>query len=164
VSAGGAANFFGVVSGAGRITGSGQARFEGGLSATGSVTIDPLATLGVAALTTLALEGANELDFSQAVRLEGGTLKLSWAGAAGAYAGQRWDLFDWQGGVSGQFDSLQLPTLAPGLRWDTGALYASGEIGISAVPEPATGGLLAAGLVGMTGLVRRRRLGVKHAS
>lgn len=155
VSAGGAANFFGVVSGAGRITGSGQVRFEGGLSASGGVTVEPSALLGAAAVTTLALDGANELDFSRPVRLEGGTLRLSWAAAASAHAGQLWDLFDWHGGVSGRFDSLQLPALAPGLRWDTSAIYASGEIGISAVPEPASWGLLAAGLLAIA--LRRRR-------
>lgn len=160
VSAGGAANFFGLVSGGGRITGGGQARFEGGLTATGVVTVDPLALLGATAVSTLALDGANELDFSQAVSLAGGTLRLTWRDAAGAQAGQQWDLFDWNGGVSGRFDSLQLPTLAAGLRWDTSALYASGEIGISAVPEPATWGLLAAGLVA---IALRRRTGVNHA-
>lgn len=153
VSAGGAANFFGVVSGSGRITGGGQARFEGGLTATGAVTVDPLAVLGATAVSTLALDGASELDFSQAVHIEGGALRLTWAGVAGAHAGQQWDLFDWNGGVSGRFDSLQLPTLAPGLRWDTRALYASGEIGISAVPEPGAWLLMGTGLL----VLRRRR-------
>ena len=154
VSAGGAANFFSAGQRCrGRITGSGAARFEGGLSGTGQVTVEPFSVLGAAAVTTLALDGMNELDFSRAVHIEGGALRLSWAGAAGAQAGQRWDLFDWLGGVDGRFASVELPALAGGLRWDTSALYASGEIGISAVPEPAAWMLMAAGLL----VIRRRR-------
>lgn len=157
VSAGGAASFFGAVSGSGRITGGGEARFEAGLSGAGRVKVEPFAVLGGDAVTALALDGMNELDFSRAVRIDGGALRLSWAGAAAAQAGQHWDLFDWGGGVDGRFASLALPALAGGLRWDTDALYTSGEIGISAVPEPATWGLLAAGLAGIAWRRRRER-------
>jgi len=50
--------------------------------------------------------------------------------------------------------------LAAGLNWDTSKLYSTGEIAITAVPEPQTWALLLAGLAGPAGL--ERRAGVHH--
>jgi len=167
VSAGGAANFFGRVQGGGRITGTGQARFEGGLvlaaASAVSLQVDPLSTLGSDALTLMGLAGTatgrhDHLAFTQAVALEGGTLQLLWLDGASGQAGDRWDLFDWNGGVSGRYAVLDLPALQAGLRWDTSALHGSGELAIAAVPEPAAWALW---LCGLGAAALRRRFSVR---
>ena len=86
----------------------------------------------------------------------GGTLRLAWWDGFQGQAGQTFDLFDW-GSAGGSFDIIDFgaATLAPGLQWDTGQLYTTGEIGITAVPEPGAGVLLLAGLAVLGWRARR---------
>jgi hypothetical protein len=164
VSAGGAANFFGDVSGSGRITGDGVVRFEGGLSGgtrPGLLRVAPMASFAGRAQLRLMLGGAgvgqyDQWVFDSAVTLEGAQLMLGFTDGFAGSAGDHFNVFAWGGGVSGSFGSLLLPGLSDGLVWDTSALYASGVLSITAVPEPATGLLLLGGLGAV--LMRRRRL------
>jgi T5SS/PEP-CTERM-associated repeat protein len=55
--------------------------------------------------------------------------------------------------VSGAFDAYDLPTLAPGLSWDTSLLAVDGSLHV--IPEPVTSTLLIAGLAFLGS--RRRR-------
>ena len=48
---------------------------------------------------------------------------------------------------------------AAGTQLDTSALYTTGEISITAVPEPGQWALLLAGLAGLTWRARRQRTG-----
>ncbi|OYU81314.1 MAG: hypothetical protein CFE45_27935, partial [Burkholderiales bacterium PBB5] len=94
----------------------------------------------------------------------GGTLALtSWNGFVGQ-AGQHFDLFDW-GSTTGNFASIDASgfKLAAGTRLDTSALYTTGEISITAVPEPRQWALLLAGLAGLTWRTRRQRTGTDCA-
>lgn len=77
----------------------------------------------------------------------GGTLELAFLHAFSPTNGAVFDLFDWSGGVSGQFATIEASALADGLEWDTSALYSTGTLAV--IPEPATGllMLLAGGLV-----------------
>ncbi len=68
--------------------------------------------------------------------------------------GDSFDLFNW-GTIEGEFDDFVLPELATGLRWDTGDLYSTGELKISAVPEPSALALLALAVAGIA--CRRKR-------
>ncbi len=68
--------------------------------------------------------------------------------------GMTFDLFDWNGGVSGEFAGIFLPILASEFwSWDTSNIYSTGEITV--VPEPATMSLLALGVC--LSLFRRKR-------
>lgn len=80
----------------------------------------------------------------------GGTLQVSFLGPFTGQEGDTFDLFN-AATTTGTFDTLNLPTLAPGLAWDTTSLGTTGEITV--VPEPATAALLLGGLA----LVTRRR-------
>ncbi len=86
----------------------------------------------------------------------GGTMKVVWWGGFGGAEGQSFDLFDW-GSSTGTFSTLDFSAapLAAGLRWDTSMLYLTGEIAITAVPEPASWAMLLVGL-GLVGSAARR--------
>ena len=63
----------------------------------------------------------------------GGTLQISLINGFQPTAGDKFDLLDW-GTRSNAFSTVQLPTLASGLSWNTASLYVDGSI--SVVPEP----------------------------
>jgi hypothetical protein len=165
-SAGASAVFFGAVaqrSGA-LLTGTGQKYFEGGLSIgnspglgedAGSVSFGLgsiyLAEIGGTVLGT----GYDHYRVAGTLTL-GGTLQLvSFDGFTGE-AGQQFDLFDW-GALQGQFSSIDSSglQLAAGTTLDVSRLYIDGVISVTAVPEPGSWALMAAGLAGLAGLRRR---------
>lgn len=168
VSAGGAANFFGLVSGAGAVNGTGQIRFEGGYSPGASpalVTINPDVTIGASSTVLMELGGTtpgacddchDKVIFEGMVTLEGGPLQVVWWKGYQGQAGDTFDLFDWNGGLVGTFGSVELPSLASGLSWQTGQLYTDGLLTVAAVPEPASWLML---LLGAGGLLAWRRPG-----
>ena len=84
-------------------------------------------------------------------------MKVVWWGGFTGQAGQSYDLFDW-GSSNGSFSAVDFSgaKLAAGLTRDTSKLYSSGEVSISAVPEPQTWGLLLTDL-GLVGIAVRRR-------
>ncbi|TLD71136.1 PEP-CTERM sorting domain-containing protein [Phragmitibacter flavus] len=76
-----------------------------------------------------------------------GTLDVSTFIAGQIFAeGDTWDIFDWNGTVTGSFASIVLPSLTayPLLAWNTSDLYNGGSISLSAVPEPTRALLLIA--------------------
>lgn len=100
-----------------------------------------------------ALDVTGLLDF-------GGTLRVSFIdgfSAASLTTGATFNLFDW-GSASGTFATLDLPSLAAyGLAWDISALHTTGELSVSAIPEPSTYAALLGGVaLGLTVLIRRR--------
>ncbi len=87
------------------------------------------------------------------------TLKVSNPTGMSTWAGNdQWKLFDWSGltGVTGSVQTYDLPDLPAGLMWDTSALFTTGFLSISMVPEPSR--LLFLGLGGLILMTRRRRL------
>lgn len=168
VSEGGAANFFGKVSGAGTFSGDGQSRFEGGFNPGNSpavVSIGFKSTYSSSSWIEMELGGttpgncdtcSDKIIFNNNVTLKGGDLRVVWWGDNTGSDGQVYDLFDWNGPLTGTFGHVYLPTLANGLEWDSSRLYATGELSIHAIPEPETYALLLSGLGALAWLQRRR--------
>ena len=180
VSAGATAVFFGqVIQRTGALfSGTGTKFYEGGLSIGGSpgfgldagsvgfgsgsvyeAEIGGLTACTEACATHTALQNQS---FDKYVVLGtltlGGTLRLSSWNSFVAQAGSTFDLFDW-GSVQGEFDAIDASgfQLAEGTVLDVSRLYTTGEIGVTAVPEPGTWAFMGLGLLGLAGVVRRRR-------
>jgi hypothetical protein len=81
----------------------------------------------------------------------GGDLDVVLYGGFQPHAGDTFDILNW-GSLTGTFSNVHLPDLAPGLIWNTDALYTTGELSVT--PEPATLSLLA---LGGLAVIRRRR-------
>ncbi|MBT9493142.1 MAG: PEP-CTERM sorting domain-containing protein [Paucibacter sp.] len=150
------------------VNGDGKIFYEGGLSAgnsPGYVYIQPNVTFsgsnfyeaeigGINACTAQSCgEGSPLVDSSYDKLVVGGKLKLggklilmSWNGFE-AQAGQSFDLLDW-GSTSGTFKSIDASgfKLAAGTQLDYSRLYTTGEVWVTAVPEPQSYALMLAGL------------------
>lgn len=169
VSDGATATFFGkVVERNGAIfSGTGSKHYEGGLSVgaspglaheTGSITFGS-GNNYIAELAGLAPGTQFDKYIVDGALTFGGTLTLTELNGYQAKAGDRFDLFDW-GSTSGRFAGIDTrgAALGHGLAWDFSRLYTTGEVSVSAVPEPSSSWLLLAGLATLTaGTFRRQR-------
>jgi hypothetical protein len=71
-----------------------------------------------------------------------GTLNVTLINAFNPANGDSFDILDF-GSLAGTFSTTSLPTLDPGLAWDTSALYSTGTLSVYLViPEPSTVALL----------------------
>jgi hypothetical protein len=168
------ATFFGTVSGAGSFSGAGTKHFAGGynpgnspaqVTLEGAVVFDGGTLLMELAGVTAGTQHDQVVFNDASVMLTGGVvLNLVLLDGYSPVLGDQFDLFDWNGSLnaaSGSFGELLLPTLADGLAWDVSRLYLSGEIGVTAVPEPETWALMALGLMAVA---LRRRAGQHEAA
>ncbi|MFT3859231.1 MAG: PEP-CTERM sorting domain-containing protein [Aquabacterium sp.] len=161
-----------------RITGMGTKNFIGGLSvgnSPGMATIDGDAQFGATNVYEAEIGGLtacteacetdealrhssyDHLNVNNGVLTFGGKLTLtSWNGFVGQ-AGQTFDLFD-ATSFQGAFDQIDTTgfLMAANTRLDVSQLYTTGQISVTAVPEPELPALLLAGL-GVIGLMARRK-------
>ncbi|KYF71999.1 hypothetical protein BE15_31005 [Sorangium cellulosum] len=97
---------------------------------------DPLRGRSGAALrlTVAGPDAAPLLQVDGDVRLDGGLEVVAAGDAEPFQAGDTVALLGWAGELTGTFAAIDIALpLAPGLAWDTSALYTTGEI--TAVPE-----------------------------
>jgi probable HAF family extracellular repeat protein len=171
-SAGSRIVYFGPVNGAGSFTTNGAGayhRFEGGFSPGNSPADVVLGTTQLASTLTMELGGTtpgtehDRITFTGLLTLDAGAqLEVVLIDGFVPQLGQVFDLFVFQEGVSGTFESMLLPALGAGWDWDTSALYTAGDLRVAAaVPEPATWLSLCGGLFL---LVARRRFGASPAA
>ncbi len=84
----------------------------------------------------------------------GGTLELMFVTDVdlASQVGRTFDVFDWTGvNPTGQFQ------FASPYAWDLTSLYTTGEVTLTAVPEPSSIALLVIGAAGILALATRRR-------
>lgn len=97
---------------------------------TNDLTLNPSSTLRFQLSGTTPNSDFGKLNES-ALALTGGLQVTLGPGFAPAL-GNSFDLLDWSQ-LSGTFSSLQLPSLATGLRWNTSQLYATGVLSVAAI-------------------------------
>jgi hypothetical protein len=126
-------NSQGVLSGQGTIEGNvlNQGEVRPGTSP-GTLTIDGDFVQG--SNGELMIEVASAASFDRLVATDqlqvDGTLKVVLIGSSPA-AGNTFDILDW-GSLGGTFADVDLPSLAPGLSWNTTQLYATGVLSVVA--------------------------------
>ncbi len=150
--------FFGVASGGGVFPGAGTVQFNGTFSpgnSPGEVTIAGDAELGSSAELVMELGGVTvgvEYDHLEVAGklIADGTLDIRLLNGFTPSLGDTFDLLGFTS-ITGSFNTINLPTLASGLAFDTSSLLTTGSIAI--VPEPG----VAAALLIATPLLAHRR-------
>ena len=109
---------------------------------------------GILAVELDAAGNTAPISISTELLLDTSELTLTLASGLAPSDGDSFNIFDFGAGatVDGEFSTLNLPTLAAGLSWDTNDLLVNGSV--SVVPEPSSLALL--GIGGLC-LLRRRR-------
>ncbi|MHA3774044.1 autotransporter-associated beta strand repeat-containing protein [Verrucomicrobiota bacterium sgz303538] len=122
----------------------------------GSLTFESDLSLAGNSLFELFKDGLTlsaDLASSSTLITLGGTLTVTTSGAS-LSNGDSFRLFQ-APSYAGSFTSFELPSLAPGLVWDTTKLSENGTLAV--VPEPASAGLLLTGIASLLGMRRPRR-------
>ncbi len=163
----GASDAFGVDIAGGELRGRGTIAGNLGVGPGGTVApgdaldetgrLDILGDLALAGLFSVDLGGTDAADFDQLAAsgdaLVGGTLAVSLAGSFMPVIGDYFDIV-LAGAVDGDFDTLLLPALTAGLRFETFAGSDFYRLAVTAVPLPAP---LLPALAAVTLLVRLSR-------
>jgi len=100
----------------------------------GMLTIAPAGTLEMELGGDLLGEEYDRLTVTGLSILDG-TLDIVFRGDFSVAYGDSFDLFNWDGGISGEFARTNTPDLSGGLTWDTSELFTSGTL--SVIPEPS---------------------------
>jgi len=114
-------------------------------SVSGDYTQDASATIEMELGGTDPGDEYDHLDVGGATTL-GGTLLIVLGDGFMPGPDDTFDLFDYLGGVSGDFADYNLPDLGPGLAWDTSAVATTGVLGVTS--QPIEGDLDGDGFVG----------------
>ncbi len=137
----------------------------------GITTVNGNLVIDSSAIIAMELAGSGGVagtDFDQIVvtgtMTAGGTLNVTAIDDFTPSIGQSFQLFN-ASSIGGTFATINLPTLS-GATWNTSALYSTGALSVSAVPEPGSFALLfGVAALGFTATRRRRRNGAKfHVS
>jgi hypothetical protein len=114
------------------------------------------ATDGMSTVEMLLSGGESSFLNVSGTAFLGGELVVLSAGYFDQVEGVSFNLID-AGSIVGTFSSISLPTLFSEFTWDTSQLYTTGEISISAVPEPASFAALAGMFSFSLAYMRRRK-------
>ncbi len=126
-------------------------------SITGDYTQDVSATIEMELGGTVLGDEYDHLDIFGLATLDG-TLRVVLTDSFEPAAGDTFDLFDYHGGVSGDFAIYDLPALASNIWWDHSPVSTTGVLRV--IPEPGTLVILAMGLLGLLSFRQRRRPGI----
>lgn len=163
VSAGSTAVYFGNVSGAGIYAGAGTNFYEGGFSpglSPARVTFGGDVAFGSASTLTMEIAGLIAGDEYDQLVIGGtmfadGRLTITLLSGFVPEVGDSFLLFD-AADFSGDFNSIQVPTLSGGKSWDVSGLTTDGLVIV--IPEPSTVALLTMALLILgAGLIAWRR-------
>jgi rhamnogalacturonan endolyase len=154
----------GVLSGVGSITGSVSVDSGGVLAPgipLGTLTISNNLTLAAGSMTLVRVQHSPFTNSAVKVSgtvTEGGALTITNSGLSVFAAGDTFTLFS-AGAFSGAFGNVILPSLSPGLAWNTSALNQSGTLSVVALTSPvisrvkeSNGNLVVSGTGGPDGL------------
>lgn len=134
----------------------------------GTLTVANSLSLGSSAAVTMKLGGNTVGTYDQVTGITNltldGTITVSLLGAYDPTAGSSFQLLSWSGALDATnfnlLTDLILPSLDPGLSWDTSNFLTNGTI--TAVPEPATNALLVCSVGLVVGM--RRFFGARKRS
>jgi autotransporter-associated beta strand protein len=150
-----AVNSGGTLAGRGIVTGPVTVNANGALApgviasgaATGTLTVSNNLTLAAGSTTFMRAQHSpltnNSVKISGTL-LEGGTLSVTNIGASALTNGDSFKLFN-AAAYSGSFAGFVLPSLAPGLVWNTNLLPVSGTLTVAAYSPPTIGSLSVSG-------------------
>ena len=127
----------------------------GVLNVSGDLSLAGITLMELSGTTRGVNPGYDAIDVTGAITF-GGALNVVFLDSFSPVSGTSFDLFN-ANSMGGSFLAINLPALTNGLSWDSSALYSTGVLSVSAVPEPSVYAALAGSASLVLAVWRRRR-------